>query len=322
MGTNQTAKRPTQRVSKTITNFKLRITNAGLRVRSSLFLCLLFVFSANVFGQNLENLVEIINRGSIEQKRDALLQIRNLETAEASRIAVPALKDSSEIVRATAAFSVVFLPKDEAFVALSPLLQDKSALVRRETADALGKVGNPNAVNSLLQTIQKDKILEVRNAAIVALGEIGEVAAVPELTKILQRKPTAKEDVRRRSAARSIGQIAQIIQTGGTKVITPENFLSDEFKRIETPKYPNLSEQFPVFRLATETLIRVLQNPNEADDTKRETAFALGAVGDAAATAVLRANLNAEDYYLREICRESLLKINRTKIIRQPEKLN
>ena len=296
-----------------ITNFNLRITNPRLRVGNSFFLCLLFIFSGNIFGQNFETLAETINRGSVEQKRDALLQIRNLQTAEASRIAVPALKDSSEIVRATAAFSVIFLPKEEAFAVLSPLLQDKDTLVRRETVYALGKVGDSNAVNLLLRTFQKDKILEVKNAAIVALGEIGDVAAVPELTKILQRKPSSKDDFTRRSAARSIGQIAQIIQPDVTKVLTPENFLPEKFKNIETPKYKNLSGQFPVFQPATAVLIGVLQNPNEADDVRRETAFALGAIGDEAATAILQANTNAKDYYLAEICRESLLKIKNLK---------
>jgi HEAT repeat protein len=292
-----------------ITNFKLRITNPRLWVRNSFFLFALCLLPGNISGRNSENLAEIINRGSVEQKRDALLQIRNLQTAEASRIAVPALKDSSEIVRATAALSVIFLPKNEAFTVLSPLLQDKDALVRRETAYALGKVGDSNAVNQLLQIFQKDKILEVRNAAIVALGEIGDVSVIPELTSILQRKLSSKEDFRRRSAARSIGQIAQIIQTNETKVLTPENFLPEKFKRIETPKYENLSARFPVFQTAAASLIRVLQNPKEADDVRREAAFALGTIGDEAATAILQANLTAEDYYLAEICRESLLKI-------------
>lgn len=309
MGTRPAAKRPTQRIRMLITNFKLRIANPGFWVRSSLFLCWLFAFSVSIFGQNLETLADRINRGNTEQKRDALLQIRNLQSPEASGIAVSALKDSAEIVRATAAFSVIFLPKDEALAVLSPLLQDKSALVRRETAYALGKVGNPDSVNSLLQLFQKDKILEVKNASIIALGEIGEVSAVAELAKILQRKPDGKENFLRRSAARSIGQIAQIIQTGKTKVLTPENFQTEKFKKIETLKYENLSRQFSVFQPATTILIQLLQNNDETDDARREAAFALGAIGDESATAVLQSNLTAEDYYLAQICRESLLKL-------------
>lgn len=292
-----------------MTYFKGRMTNLNFWVRHSSFLFVLLVFSAHASAQtSFENFAETIERGSAEQKRDALFQIRNLKSAEASRVAVPALRDAAEIVRATAAFSVIFLPKTEAFAVLSPLLQDKSALVRRETAYALGKVGDANAVNLLLQTFQKDKIAEVKTAAIVALGAIGDASAITELTKILQRKPSEKEEFWRRSAARSIGQIAQIIQTDKTRVTTPKNFLPDRYKQPDAPKYADLSEQFPAFRPATAILIQVLQNRKESGDVRREAAFALGAIGDETAFAILQSNLNAEDYYLAEICREALLK--------------
>jgi len=293
-----------------ITNHQLRITNLKRLFRCSSFLCVLCALVGNSFAQiEPDILIEKINRGNTEQKRDALLEIRNLRSESASRIAVPALKDSSEIVRASAAFSVIYLLKNEAVQNLVPLLRDKSALVRRETARALGKVGDSQAVNPLLQILQKDKILEVRNAAIVALGEIGDAAAVTELTKILQRKLQNKEEFSRRSAARSIGQIAQIIQTGEVEVLTPESFLPDRRRIVVKPNRPKLIETFPTFRLAISVLIQTLQNSKEADDVKREAAFALGAIGDQSAIPILQASLNNQDYYLAEIAKESLWKI-------------
>ncbi len=295
---------------KEITNYQLQITNLNPLFRCSLFLCVLCALAGNSPAQiEPDILIEKINRGNTEQKRDALAQIRNLRSESASRIAVSALKDSSEIVRASAAFSVIYLPKNEAVRNLVPLLQDKSALVRRETAYALGKVGASQAVNPLLQILQKDKVLEVRNAAIVALGELGETAAIAELTKILQRKPQIKEEFSRRSAARSIGQIAQIIQTGKVSVLTPENFLPEKLNPVERLKYPKLIETFPTFRPAIGVLIQMLQNSKESDDVKREAAFALGAIGDQSAVPILQANLNNQDYYLAEIAEESLRKI-------------
>jgi HEAT repeat protein len=141
-----------------------------------LILCAFFVFDGNSFAQNYDALAEAINRGNAEQKREALRVIHNLESETASRVAVPALRDSSEVVRATAAFSVIFLPRDEAFAALSPLLTTKKNSSARSGLRARREVRNPNAVLVLLQVFQKDKIAEVRNAAIVALGEIGDAA--------------------------------------------------------------------------------------------------------------------------------------------------
>jgi HEAT repeat protein len=52
-----------------------------------------------------------------------------------------------------------------------------------------------------------------------------------------------------------------------------------------------------------------VQNAREADDARREAAFALGAIGDASATAALQSNLDAKDYYLAQISKEALRKI-------------
>lgn len=278
-----------------------------LFLRANLLFVAALIFSVDVFAQTA--IAEKVARGNTEQKRDALAEIKNLQTETASRLAIPLLKDSSEIVRATAASAVVFLPKSEAAQILSPLLNDKNALVRRETAYALGAVGDSSAVNPLLRVLQNDKILEVRNAAIIALGAIGDRAAIAELVKILQGKTESKTEFARRSAARSVGQIAQIIQTDRKQILTPENFLPDRFKRIEKPNYPRLVESFPQFRTAIAALIQTLQNPKESSDVKREAAFALGAIGDEAAVSILQSNSNSEDYYLAEICRDALRRI-------------
>ncbi|MBA3631756.1 MAG: HEAT repeat domain-containing protein [Acidobacteria bacterium] len=313
MGKGSAAKYAASGVSKTITNYKLQIISLARQINVFAFICVLCVLGGKIaFAQNEVELyfIQKVNLGNVEEKRDALFHLRNFESEKASRIAAPALRDKAEIVRATAAFSVIFLPKEEAAQALVPLLQDKSELVRREAAYALGKVRNPNTINALLQILQKDKILAVRAASAVALGEIGDASAIDALTRILQRKPKDEEEFLRRSAARSIGQIAQIIQTGKVKVRTPENFFLEKYKPIEKPTYINLIETFPPFRAANDVLMQVLQNPREFADVRREAAFALGEIADESAIPVLRANLNAEDYYLAEISQESLRKIS------------
>lgn len=314
MGKNAPSKHPTCRVNNLITNYELRITSLKQLLQYSFFLCVvLFICSNLVFSQDLEQLTNQIQFGTTEIKRDTLFQIRNYKKAETSRIAVPALKDSNEIIRATAAFSVIYLPKDEAFSALLPNLNDKSEIVRRETAYALGKIQNQNAVQPLIQTFQKDKIIEVRNASVVALGEIGDASAIEFLTKILSRKPNEDNEFLRRAAARSIGQIAQIIQIKESYTVTPENFLPEKYKYFTLEKHENLSVKIPHFHNTVQVLIKVLQNKNESGDAKRETAFALGAIGDSSAIQILQRKLDTKDKFLVEICKEALIKISSTK---------
>lgn len=315
MGKSTSAKCAASGVKNSVANYNLRIMSWKLLFRHSFLLCAFFVFCDKAaVAQNFDEFSNQIRFGTTEIKRDTLFQIRNLQTEPASRIAIPALNDSNEIIRATAVFSIIYLPNEESFALLLPLLQEKSEIVRRETAYALGKIQNRKAVQPLIQLFQnrKEKSLEVKNAAIVALGEIGDVSAIETLANILTQKPKEENEFLRRSTTRSIGQIAQIIQIKQSYTVTPESFLPEKYKLFTLEKYENLSVAFPQFRNIVPLLIKVLQNKNEADDTKREAAFALGAVGDVSAIEILESNENSKDYYLAEICKEAIKKLNNT----------
>lgn len=250
----------------------------------------LLFFPLSTPGQaKLETLRQQIENGNTEAKRDALFEIRNLRAPEASRIAIPALRDNDELVRATAAGSVVFLPRNEAAQALTPLLLDGSDMVRREAAYGLGEAGDPSATAAIIG-LQKDKIIEVRGAAAVALGKIGDVSGVGVLVELLETGANDDNEFLRRSAARSIGQIAQFLRSG----------------RIE-----NVTAQFPAFKPATAVLIKTLNSAKEADDTRREAAYALGSIGDESAIPALETGVKSLDPYLVEICKKALLQVRK-----------
>ena len=154
--------------------------------------------------------------------------------------------------------------------------------------------------------MRSDKSLEVRSAAAAALGKTGNPDAVSPLAGVFGASPAEDNELLRRSAARSIGQIAQIMRSGKTRVITPQNFLPEKYKDIDSRPSPNLSSHF---KSAVGTLIRVLENSSEADDTRREAAFALGAIGDRSAESVLTRYTSSPDVYLAEISKEALLKL-------------
>ena len=240
---------------------------------------------------------------SVEAKRSALFEIRNYSSAEASRLALPALTDKDVMVRSSAASSVIYLPRSEAARALLPMLGDRAEFVRREAAFALGEVGDASATTPIASVMQRDKVLEVRTAAAAALGKIGDPSAVNALVGVLQKKPREDDEFLRRSAARSLGQIAQKQRTGSSDTLTPQNFLPDKFKNLPAGSIQsNMSA-------ATTQLISVLTNSSETDDTRREAAYALGAIGDPAAKPTLERFVTSSDPYMAEICREALLKI-------------
>lgn len=91
--------------------------------------------------------------------------------------------------------------------AVTPLiriLQDRDALIRRNAAEALGKIRDERAVPPLVAILDRRKEpFYVRSAAAAALGVIGKPDAVPSLIKALK---TSDWDLRSR-AARSLGKI-------------------------------------------------------------------------------------------------------------------
>ena len=277
---------------------------------ASLFLiCFVEIKNLAQTPEEIRYYAERIEFGDVDVKRSALFELRNFESEAASRVALPALRDISESVRATATHTVVFLPKDEAIRVLSPLLNEKSAFVRRETAYAMGTVGSSTATAILLNHLQNDRDREVRAASAVSLGKIGDRSAVAALNSILRRKPKSKNAFLRRAAAKSIGQIAQRLQNQNKTLTTPESFLPEKHKKINRPKHRSLIEAFPVFRETNLTLLKVMRNGKEPNDVRREASFAVGEIGDELSIEPLKKNLNSEDYYLAEISAEALKKV-------------
>jgi HEAT repeat protein len=256
----------------------------------------------------LEPLVQTLEHGDVEQRRSALASIRNLRTESASRIAIPALKDKNVMVRATAVSSVVFLPQAEAASVLIPMLQDRDEFVRREAAYALGEVGDASSVAPLLTILNREKAVEVRSAAVIGLGETGDTSTISPLLAILAKRPKEDDEFVRRSAARAIGRIAQFVRTGKRDVVTPQNFLPERFKDLKTPVIFSTTQK-GVFQPAIAQLLKVLNGSNGSDDTRREAAFALGAIGDPSVLPALRSKIGAADNYLSEIAKEAVAKI-------------
>ena len=230
-----------------------------------------------------------LNSAEIEDRRDALMQLRALQRPEASRAALSALNDPVAIVRATAAAAVLWLPADESAASLIPLLSDKEEFVRQQTAYALGQTRSHSAVAPLIERLT-DKKDSVRGAAALALGQIADATAVTSLAAVLnpQAGMTASKKGQKgkreqnlfvlRAAARSLGQIGN--------------------------------------RAGLPALILVLQDEKVTADIRREAAFALGAIGDASAIPALREAETARDPYLTEAAHEAIRKISSTQTTR------
>ena len=219
----------------------------------------------------------------VEERRDALTRLGSMHNPAASRVALAGLGDAVAIVRVSAAEAILSLPPDDCARNLVPLLSDKDEFVRRETAYALGKTRSRTAVAALIERLLNDKMDAVRGSAAVALGQIGDESAVSPLASVLnppfglapsKRSKKAKKAENTfvlRAAARSLGQIGS--------------------------------------RAGLPAIIRALQDEQGDADVRRESAIALGAVGDASAIPALREAVTAPDPYLAQAAQNAIRKI-------------
>jgi HEAT repeat protein len=227
-----------------------------------------------------------LSSADIEDRREALMQLRALQRPEASRVALSALNDPAPIVRATATAAVLWLPADECVAGLMPLLSDKEEFVRQHAAYALGLTRSRSAIAGLIEHLTDNKD-SVRGAAAVALGQIADASSVTALAAVLNPQaglaPSKKSQKSKReqnpfvlrSAARSLGQIGN--------------------------------------RAGVPALIGVLQDDKAEVDLRREAASALGEIGDASAIPALRDVTTAGDPYLAEAAHQALRKISRSR---------
>lgn len=223
-----------------------------------------------------------LSSGDLEERRDALMRLGALNSAEASREALVGLTDDSPMIRAVAAKAILSIGAEQSVTALVPLLTDKDEFVRREVAYALGLSKSRSATEQLVSLLLNDKEDGVRAAAAVALGDVADERAVVPLASVLAPQSTSGTQTQRkikteknifvlRAAAKSLGQIKS--------------------------------------RAGVPALVAVLSNEKLDNDVRREAAFALGLIGDPSALQALQLVVNAADPYLAETASNAVRQI-------------
>ena len=76
---------------------------------------------------------------------------------------------------------------------LVKLLNGENLSLQSDAAEALGKLGDAQAVPHLIEALM-DKDPQVREKAVWALGQLGDAQAVPHLTEILKSKESQTKE--------------------------------------------------------------------------------------------------------------------------------
>jgi HEAT repeat protein len=206
---------------------------------------------------------------------------------------VQALQDYK--VRKAACEALGAIGDPQAIPPLAQALQDEAWEVRKAACEALGAIGDPQAIPPLLQALQ-DEDRWVRRAACEALGAIGDPQAIPPLLQALQDEDWGV----RKAACEALGAI------GDPQAIPPLlQALQDEDWWVREAACEALGAIGDP--QAIPPLLQALQD--EAWEVREVACKALGAIGDPQAIPPLLQALQDEAWGVRAAACEALGKI-------------
>lgn len=180
---------------------------------------------------------------------------------------VRALHDPSPRVRREAAEALSHLRDPNAVDALIHQLVEHPDLVEEETVVALGHLGGPEAVPALIDTLQSPRSI-MRRAAAKALGRVGHPSAVPPL---MQAASDSQDPDLRRASLQALRALKAEEATPVIADALLDPLPSVRIAAAEAVSELGLTAAGPQLR---ESLERY------RDEASAETAYALGAVGD------------------------------------------
>jgi HEAT repeat protein len=264
-----------------------------------------------------EELATILSENRGAEVRRTILELfadrKGREGAEAASAILRAWQDeASDVVVAAVAYLSAIAADGRASLLL-PLAESPVAAVAGASIRALGKAGDPAAVDPLLKMLARPDVGETAKSDIVlALGDLGDRRAVPVLLAIAKNRDENK--VRRMYAADSLGSLGDPVALPALREMFAEKDallrayaasalahfdieeafplllagLKDENWRVRAECAKALARPLPDARLAQ--ALPVLSYKAELDPTpqvKMEAIRALGAIGGEKARAFL-----------------------------------
>jgi HEAT repeat protein len=208
---------------------------------------------------------------------------------------VQALQDEAWEVRAAACEALGAIGDPQAIPHLAQALQDEAWSVRKAACEALGRIGDPQAIPPLAQALQ-DEAWSVPEAACEALGAIGDPQAIPHLAQALQDEAWSVPE----AACEALGAI-------GDPQAIPHlaQALQDEDWEVRAAACEALGAIGD-----PQAIPPLLQALKDEDWLVRKAACeALGAIGDPQAIPHLAQALQDEDWSVRKAAWEALGKI-------------
>jgi HEAT repeat protein len=212
---------------------------------------------------------------------------------EASQLAAR-LSSANEEERFDAAVSLSTLRSKQAAAALRAATDDLSERVRAAAISGLAAMGDKESASMIAAKLREDKSLHVRKQAAYALGELRASETTPSLITALRDKNAEV----RGAAAFALGQCED--ESAIEPLIAALKDKAD-FVRAQAARALGL-------RAASQAVaaLTIILSSDKDNEVKRQSALALGLIGDGAALPALREAAQSSDPLLSEAAMEAI----------------
>jgi len=244
----------------------------------------------------VDTLITALNNKSLQVRLyviDALGEIKDRRALE------PLMKAfESKELRGRAAMALRYFKEPRVIKLLIGALHDQDAYIRSVSAEALGEIGDKQAVDPIIELLN-DKINRGKSqvSAAVALGNLGGKKATPALLKSLRSENVYV----REASARALGKIGD-----PTAVDLLIETTDDEGQRVRAAAIEALG------KLGSKRAVRtIIGGLNDQDHfaIRKNAAEALGNLGDHLAVEPLIESLKDKDYMVKQNAADALGKL-------------
>jgi HEAT repeat protein len=252
------------------------------------------------FPECRERLLACCHDSDEAVRRAALGFLPTIDPGRALSILGEALLCETPVLRAAAASTLGQMENPRTFPYLLAALEDPDAWVREHAAQALGRLGMPEAAGALERLVRMDPASQVRVSAVESLGRVGGPQAVAALAPLT----TANDLDLVQAAATALGRLHH----------------ADALLLL----LPLLHHPNPGHRMAAATalgdsgdatVVRILADLAVLDRDPKVIRAAVEALGRLAAPEAVRALLTlASDRTRREICLATLAHLDETSV--------
>lgn len=138
--------------------------------------------------EDVQGLVKALGRASADARVEIIQVLADMRDPRATEALMREAEKGDMTIRSLAAQALQRVDPDRKYIAAVHLLSDVHRNVRTAAIGLLAALGNPNALDALIKTLEHDRDAQARSAAALAIGTLHDRRSLQPLIETLDDK--------------------------------------------------------------------------------------------------------------------------------------